>query len=432
MLSIANKKAKPKRFVKTALSSAILASIFIQPVIAEELFIDVFDRELEDALKLEQEDAKYGQFKVDLRYRFEMADVADNGKETAYANTLRLRFGYLTPEFYGLQAYGEFEGNVAMQPDYYSPKSDWTGNSGREVIADPQAAELNQLYVSYKGIPDTEIKAGRQRINIDDQRFIGAVGWRQMEQTFDSGIITNKSIENLTLKAGYIGQVQNIWSKLDTVQLPFVDVNYKFKDIVNVAGYGFWLADYDKNQAGRSAQTYGLALTGSPKINEQIKLHYRAEYSYQSNYANNPNSVKLSRYSLMGGLSFMGVTAKGAVEELGANGSQAFQTPFGTNHKFQGWADKFLVTPRDGVRDINATLAAKPLGVKLAFVYHNFQSVTNSIDYGNEYDFLIAKKFGKHYHVLAKYAYYDANEANGLAAFDKNTHKFWLQGGISF
>ncbi|NYT47445.1 MAG: hypothetical protein H0A75_07590 [Candidatus Methanofishera endochildressiae] len=38
----------------------------------------------------------------------------------------------------------------------------------------------------------------------------------------------------------------------------------------------------------------------------------------------------------------------------------------------------------------------------------------------------------KHYHVLAKYAYYDANEANGLAAFNKNTHKFWLQGGISF
>jgi hypothetical protein len=45
-------------------------------------------------------------------------------------------------------------------------------------------------------------------INLDDQRFIGAVAWRQMEQTYDSGVITNKSIENLTLKAGYIGQVQ--------------------------------------------------------------------------------------------------------------------------------------------------------------------------------------------------------------------------------
>lgn len=432
MLSKANNTTKPKRFVKTALSYAILASIAIQPAVAEETFIDVFDSQVETELKFEQQDVKYGQIKFDLRYRFEMADVADNGRETGYANTLRLRFGYLTPEFYGLQAYGEFEGNVAMQRDYFSPKSDWHGDPGREVIADPQAAELNQMYVTYKGIPDTELKAGRQRINIDDQRFIGAVGWRQMEQTYDAGLITNNSIENLTLQIAYIGQVQNIWSQLDTVQLPFANINYKVKGFANINAYGFWLSDYDQGQAGRSAQTYGLSIAGSPKINNKIKLHYRAEYSFQTNLANNPNSFTLGRYSLMGGASFMGVTVKGAVEELGANGAQAFQTPFGTNHKFQGWADKFLVTPVNGVRDINATLAAKPLNIKLAFVYHNFQSVTNNIDYGNEYDFLITKKFGKHYHLLAKYAYYDANEANGLAAFNKDTHKFWLQGGLSF
>jgi len=436
MLSKANKKAKPKRFVKTALASAVLASFITQPIVAEELYIDKFDRQAEDGLKFEDETGKYGQIKFDLRYRFEMVDVIDNGRETAYANTMRLRFGYLTPEFHGLQAYGEFEGNVAMQPDYFSPKSSWKGDTGREVIADPQAAELNQMYVTYKGIPDTELKAGRQRINIDDQRFIGAVGWRQMEQTFDSGLITNKSIENLVMKVGYIGQVQNIWSQKDTVQLPFLNVNYKFQDIANVAAYGLWLADFDTGQAGRSAQTYGLAVNGSPKITKDVKLHYRAEYSFQADYKNNPNSVNLSRYSLMGGASFMGVTLKGAVEELGANGKQAFQTPFGTNHKFQGWADKFLVTPKDGVRDINATLAGKPFGVKLAFVYHNFQSVTNSIDYGNEYDFLIVKKFGKHYHILAKYAYYDAYGVNGNTAYNpaltQDTHKFWLQAGISF
>ena len=432
MLSKANKTTKPKRFIKNTLFSVTLASLFIQQAVAEELYIDVFDYQAESALQFEQEDGKYGQIKFDLRYRFEFVNVHQSLKDNAKANTLRLRLGYLTPEFHGLQAYAEFEGNLAMQDDYFSPKSSWNGDPSRQVVADPEATELNQMYVTYKGIPDTELKAGRQRINIDDQRFIGAVGWRQMEQTFDSGLITNKSIENLTMKVGYIGQVQNIWSVKDTIQFPFLNVNYKFKDIANVVAYGLWLADFDTGQAARSAQTYGLAVTGSPKITKQVKLHYRAEYSYQADYKNNPNSVHLSRYSLMGGLSFMGVTAKGAVEELGANGSQAFQTPFGTNHAFQGWADKFLVTPKDGVRDINATLAAKPLGVKLAFVYHNFQSVTNSIDYGNEFDFLIAKKFGKHYHVLAKYAYYDANEANGLAAFDKDTHKFWLQGGISF
>lgn len=433
----ASQSIKSKCFVKTVLSSAVLASIVSQPALAtEELSLTKIEKQIEDALKFGHEDASYGQIKLNVRYRFELADVADNGRQTAYANTMRMRIGYLTPEFYGLQAYAEYEGNVAMQPDYFSPLSTWKGDPTRQVIADPQAGELNQMYVTYKGIPDTELKAGRQRINIDDQRFIGAVGWRQMEQTYDAGLITNKSIENLTMKLGYIGQVQNIWSTKDTVNFPFLNVNYKYQDLVQVTGYGFWLADYDTNQAGRSAQTYGLTVSGSPKITEDVKLHYHAEYSYQADYKNNPNSVSLSRYSLMGGASYWGITLKGAVEELGANGSQAFQTPFGTNHKFQGWADKFLVTPKDGVRDINATLAAQPYGVKMAFVYHNFQSVTNSIDYGNEYDFLVTKKFGKHYQLLAKYAYYDAYAVNGNVNYNpgltKDTHKFWLQGSVDF
>lgn len=431
-----NHRTKTKGFMRTVLSSAILAGLFAQSAMAEELYIDTFNKQVEDALKFEQKEAKYGQVKFNLRYRFELSDVADNGRDTAYANTLRLRFGYLTPEFYGFQAYGEFEGNVAMQPDYFSPRASWKGDPTRQVIADPEAAELNQMYVTFKGIPDTELKAGRQAINMDDQRFIGAVAWRQMEQTFDAGLITNTSIENLTMQVGYIGQVQNIWSQKEAIQFPFINVNYKVHNYASITGYMLWLANFNSGRERQSAQTYGLAVTGSPKINKDVTLHYRAEYSYQADYKNNPNSVSLSRYSLMGGASYMGITLKGAVEELGANGAQSFQTPYGTNHKFQGWADKFLVTPVNGVRDINATLAAKPFGIKTAFVYHNFQSVTNSIDYGNEYDFLITKKFGKHYQLLAKYAYYDAYRVNGNASYNpgltKDTHKFWLQGTISF
>jgi hypothetical protein len=31
-----------------------------------------------------------------------------------------------------------------------------------------------------------DLTLGRQRINLDDQRFVGSVGWRQNEQTFDA------------------------------------------------------------------------------------------------------------------------------------------------------------------------------------------------------------------------------------------------------
>ena len=410
-----------KNILKPSLiSSVILAAASLQPALAYE-----FDKPIEKAFKLGQDDAKYGKINLDMRYRYELADVKNSGKNTAHANTLRFRVGYLTPEFHGLQAFAEYEGNLAMQRDYRVPAGGWLGDPNRDVVADPQQSEFNQGWLSYKAF-NTELKGGRQRIIIDDSRFIGNVGWRQMEQTYDSAVITNKSIENLTLKAGYIGQVKNIFSVDDTVQLPFAHFNYKFKDLASITAYGYWLADFDAGQSGRSAQTYGFAVTGSPKVTKNVKLHYRAEYSYQGDYKNNTANFDLNRYNLMLGATAIGITAKVGIEELGGNGTNSFQTPFGTNHKFQGWADMFLTTPGNGVRDVNMSLAGKLLGAKLVFAYHNFKSSINSINYGNEYDFLVAKKFGKHYSILAKYAYYDAQN------FKTDTNKFWLQGNVSF
>jgi hypothetical protein len=50
------------------------------------------------------------------------------------------------------------------------------------TIADPQTLGLNRLQVQYATKALT-VTLGRQRINLDDQRFVGSVGWRQNEQT---------------------------------------------------------------------------------------------------------------------------------------------------------------------------------------------------------------------------------------------------------
>jgi hypothetical protein len=88
---------KPKRLIQKAVSSALLSLACIQPANTANFNIADFDKPIEGGLTMGEDDAKYGKFKVDLRYRFELSDVANNGKETAYANTLRLRLGYLTP-----------------------------------------------------------------------------------------------------------------------------------------------------------------------------------------------------------------------------------------------------------------------------------------------------------------------------------------------
>ena len=156
-------------------------------------------------------------------------------------------------------------------------------------------------------------------------------------------------------------------------------------------------------------------------------------YSHQSSYANNPGSYDTGRYSLLLGASYAGVTLKSGIEQLDGDGSNRFQTPLGTNHAYQGWADKFISTPLNGVRDIQASIDKSFFGTQFMFVYHAFTDIQGG-EFGDEYDFLISKKIGKHYHLLAKYAFYDADNtiAAQNAGVANDTQKLWIQGGISF
>ena len=422
--------------IKNLLVVTIASSITVPSLtVAAQKSDSGLDSAIESALRFGQKNANtYGQIKFNLRYRYEYVDTENTTPKPANANTFRLRLGYLTPEIAGIQGFAEYETLYAAQNDYNVPPSVY-GSSKYQTVVDPaDRHELNQLWITFKGIPDTVIKGGRQRIKIDDDRFIGNVGWRQMEQTFDAVLVTNKSIKNVTVKAGYIGRVRNIKSLTDNIDAPFVNVNYNMGNYGHAIGYGYWL-DYrdDSTNFGKSSQTYGIRFIGSPKLNDDVTFHYTAEYSHQDDYGSNPLNYGVDRYNVMAGVSVFGITLKGAMEQQDGHDGSAFRTPLGTNHAFQGWADRFLATPTTGLRDINATLATKVVGTKLMFVYHKFQDDTSKFDYADEYDFLAVKKFGKHFSLLVKYAYYDASgDSRVITKFRNNTQKVWVQATVSF
>ncbi len=72
---------------------------------------------------------------------------------------------------------------------------------------------MNRLQLTNTSLPDTTLTLGRQRINLDDQRFVGNVGWRQNEQTYDGFRVVNKSIPNLTVDVTYFDQVNRVFGK---------------------------------------------------------------------------------------------------------------------------------------------------------------------------------------------------------------------------
>ncbi len=409
---------------------SLLTVAFFTSLIAANPAAADYDKTIEDALKF----GDGGAIKFDANYRWENVDQ-DLGKKTANANTIRTRIGVLSPKFHGFQGFAEYEGTHALQADY----NDGRGNKPTfSNIADPAQNELNQLWISYSNF-DTIVKGGRQRIAFDDQRFIGSVPWRQMETTFDSVLVTNTSLKNLTVNAGYIGNVQTFLSTTENIKAPILNVNYKLGDYGNVVGYGYWLDYSDKDSAAirnKSNQTFGLRLNGTtPKFYEHYSLLYTAEWSIQQDYGHRAVAYEANRYNVMGGFSAYFLNFQGAMEQLNGNANGQFNTPLGTNHAFQGWADLFLTTPTNGIRDVFGTVSAKVWDDSLTVsgIYHDYSDDTGQQHYGDEWDFQAVKKFGKHYSVLAKYAYYNADRGDGYApAGNTDTQKIWLQGNISF
>ena len=379
---------------------------------------------IEDALQ-----GDWGQIKMDLRYRFE--HVEQDGLKTANGDPIRLRLGYLSPNFGGFQAYGEFEGNTPVFMDDYN--STLNGKSEYAVIADPSKGELNRAWLSFDGLSDTVLKAGRQRIVYDNQRFIGAVGWRQLEQTFDSVSLVNTSLGNFSASAAYIWNVRNIFSQDVNMSSPLANLKYSFPGIGSLSGYGYWLDYEDSDNSGSppyglSTQTLGVRFDGSAAVVDNLKLLYTAEYASQTDYQDNPAEFTADYYHLIGGLQVADITplltnisAKVAYEVQGEDNGVSFKTPLGTNHGFSGWADQFLTTPPDGLSDLYGILTTNIAGVKIDLIYHGFQDYGGDIDYGTEFDTMLTKKFGKHYTLQAAYANYSADE------YKTDTEKFWLQ-----
>lgn len=362
-----------------------------------------------------------GKPELDMRLRYEHVDQ-DNTLQDADAFTLRTRLGYRTGSFRDFTAYVEMENTTAILGDDYN--STQNGKVQYATVADPEVTEVNQSYLDYAGFRDTLIRAGRQRIVLDNARFVGNVGWRQNEQTYTGALVSNKSLPDTTLTYAYLDEVKGITGTATDVRAHVLNASYSGFDAVTLTGYGYLLDFEDSPQL--SQQTWGLRLSGAADL-DTFRLLYTAEFARQSDYRDGNGNIDADYRLLEAGVEYAGITGTVGYELLGADNAFSFETPLATKHAFNGWADVFLNTPDgQGLRDMYVMASGSIAGVKLTAVYHDFQADRGGADFGTELDLLAAKKFGKHYTAGIKYASYEAD------TFSVDTDKFWLWGGISF
>ena len=365
------------------------------------------------------EEAVPGKFSLNARARYEVFDL-DNGNPALDRDgfSLRVRYGYKTPDLNGLTAFIEGETLTRLGGDV---------NDIHPFDELGDGSDLNQLWVQYKHDEYGSGKFGRQVYTLDDHRFIGHVGWRQNIQTFDAVTATLTPVKGLKVNPFFLDQVNNV--KGDEVELDAkgINVSYKFAKSLTLTGFVY---DIESDEAAAIGnRTVGLRATGSYPVSDDVTLKYAFSYADQED-AGDAAEFDASYYAGDVSANFSGLSLGGGFEVL----EPGFRTPLATVHKFNGFADVFAVPSgtgiANGLEDLYLYAGYKiPVGngIKAKVIYHTFEPESGSGDYGDEIDLVASYKWNKYMTSVVKYGDYSTDggfEGNGGA--DKTMFTFEL------
>ncbi|RUO63133.1 alginate export family protein [Pseudidiomarina insulisalsae] len=362
----------------------------------------------------------------DFRYRLEYVDQ-ENPLQRALASTLRSRMTVNTDiarlfqvaPMSGLSALVEIDNVSNIGGQRFN--STVNGHNDYSVVADPEGTDVNQAFLSYRFSQQSSITAGRQRVNYLNQRFLGGVGWRQNEQTFD-GYRYQHALSNISsLDVGYFHNVNRIFGPDGSSADHKGNFYTSLFTLQPAAGhqaaafyYDFEFSDWQE----RSSRTYGidysLAFAAPWALKAQMTL------ARQDDAHQNTQNFTHSYHRLSIDWDFGPATLTVGQERLAGNGDSALQTPLATLHAFNGFADIFLNTPADGLRDDWLALKGQHHKWKWRLAYHDFRADHGAHDYGDELDLTAQYVFSHQLSLLLKLASY---QADSLAV---DTNKAWF------
>ncbi|MEX0596386.1 MAG: alginate export family protein, partial [Candidatus Paceibacterota bacterium] len=255
-----------KILLKSAFAFLLLSILPLNICIAED--INTEPKSLEDAFSM-------GKANLLVRSRYETVHQEGISKD-ANAFTILSRLGYETAEYQSFKAFMEVE-NVSA-PGNESYNSTTNGSTQYPIVSDPTLTQVNQAFLSYSGLENTSTRFGRRVILLDNQRFVGDVGWRQNNQTFDGIDLENNSWKDTKIFYSWNYQVNRIFGEDSpqgtfNSQIHLLNVNHQITPEMNIAPF-IYLLDLE-NAADKSGATYGGRFTGTiPVENTKLKIPY--------------------------------------------------------------------------------------------------------------------------------------------------------------
>ncbi|MDR6625248.1 alginate export family protein [Caulobacter segnis] len=389
-----------------------------------------------------------GKLILEVRARYETVDQTRTAtlRDPADAFTVRTRLGWETAEWKGLKGLIEFEDVRQAGPEHYAvnvpgattPPLNGADKARYPVVNDPDVTELNRAQLTWTPNAALQVTAGRQRILLDDQRFVGNVGWRQDEQTFDA-VRADMALGRFKATYAYVTHINRILGELRDWDSDSHLFNATWSPAEALRLQGFVYALDFGNSPVNSSITKGAKVSGKTWLG-LYQLAYNATWARQSDYHHNTPDFSLDYFGADLAATFDIYTAKVSYESLEGDGTRGFTTPLATVHAFNGWSDAF-VSPGgnksfvDGLEDLNVALNVKPrfratyfFNTDLVARYHAFDDQRTGADLGHEWDLQFTAAITTKLSVQLKYADFQRAKTVpvGTAAPPASRTKTWL------
>ena len=379
-------------------------------------------------------------YSADVRVRY--GNINDNINKDANTVTGRLLMTLRTPQVRNFRAVFAVEHVNDFGIDTYNDG----GTNGRTEYAteaDPSGTELEEAFLEYKG-QSALVRYGRQYINHGalPQRYLGTVGWRQNNQSYDALTVDAKFGDKFRLEGAFVEKAYRVLGRdhpsraarewdLDGIA---IRATYSEPTFGNITGYLYNL-DFEDNVL-LSSRTIGIAGDG-PCFNDPSKFGWAGQCNFDI-AVQSPLYDELRYDDVVHIYSSIGVDFSNFRKEnttgsvafsgriLQGDGRNSFKTPLATLHGYAGAADKFLVnTPRDGLGDYELKIKERLLNWDVTVALHQFIATHGSIKtYGRELDIAATRTFGKYKWIL-KFANYQANEDWKPTPYGIDATKFW-------
>jgi hypothetical protein len=366
-----------------------------------------------------------GRFTLELRPRYNRIDESDKPERTE-GGTGRALAGWRSAPYDGARI--TIEGILAYHlGGQFNDDGAQFAASPYPLLPDPRYKGVNQAHLEYSGIDALRLRAGRQVVRMDNQRWISDNNFRQIPQVFDGALGSYAVFAGADLSAGYFGRVRNTSGMTQDLRLTVLHAAWNPVPGHSIAAYGYF---HDQAQNGAftgfansSYRVTGVRAEGSVARGGAFDFPYEIEYAAQRPYAGGDYRIDARYWRAGAGAAWRQSVVRFDYEVKGSNaGLYGVQMPLTDFYAFNGWTLHFFNTPRQGLRDGWVTLRQAFDAFTFYAEAHRFRSDYGGIGFGRELDAGITYAWNESLTLRLQHARYDP----GAGTPDPSIRKTWL------